>query len=452
VTADRRRRRRSMWLAFTAAVVALVGATVLSGVAVVSMSNSTAGRDVADDLGITDTVQRLPWTSTALVGVIDQDGTLTSTVVAVLPPEGRGGTIVSISASADAASGTSTIIRSLDAVFAVEGAEAWRAAVEQLSGLSFDLAEVVDEQRFTELVSPLGDLPTIFPFSFTDANTGSTFDSGQDVLSAASAARAVTARNAAGPAWQFDPARDAVWAAIANRVGAGIGSLPADVRFDRGNAPTSLDQFIDALFAAPTEFRGLSSAHVDTERVAAQMPLDHADFLGEDFDESVVALNRSETVLVFGSIAPARVGAPFDGPTARVMSGFTDADVESLGMNRSDVIVSALDVLLFAQTNVRSVVDDPDAVVPEATQIVVADPALVEGVWSIYDGLFGELQVSVTDVRIEGIDFEIRLGREYLDVLRQGGDPVDALIAETTTTVGPDASGGSTADVASSTP
>lgn len=442
MTADRRRRRRSMWVAVAAAVVALVGATVLSGVAVVSMSNSTAGRNVADDLEITDTVQRLPWTATALVGVIDQEGRLTSTVVAVLPPEGRGGTIVSISSSADAASATGMTIRPLDAIFAVEGAEAWRVAVEQLSGLSFDLAEVVDEERFIELVSPLGDLPTIFPFAFTDANSDTTFDGGQNALSAAGAARAITARNEAGPSWQFDPVRDAVWAAVANRIGAGIGSLPAEVRFDRGNAPADLDQFVDALFAAPAEFRELSTFQVEPTRVASQMPLDHADYFGLDASDSVVALNRSETVLMFGSMAPARVGAPLDGPTFRVVSGFTDADAEALGLNRSDLIAEALDVFLFAQANVRSVVDDPGATVPDRTRFVVADPTLVDGVWATYDGIIGEIQVNVAEVRIEGIDIEVTLGREYFDRLQESGDPTDALVAATTVP----------ADVESSTP
>lgn len=436
MTADRGRRRRSMWLALTAAVIALVGATALSGVAVVSMGDSTAGRDVADDIEITDTVQRLPWTSTALIGVIDGAGTLTSTVVAVLPPEGRGGTVVSISPSADAASGTGSIIRPLDAVFAVEGPEAWRAAVEQLSGLSFDVAQVLDAEGFAEMVSPLGDLPTIFPFAFTDANSDVTFESGQNDLTPASAARAITARNAAGPSWQFDSVRDAVWSAVTNRVGAGIGSLPADVRFDRGNAPAGLDQFVDALFAAPADFRELSTSQIEPERVAAEMPLDHAGYLGPDADESVVVLNRSEAALMFGSIAPARVGAPLDGPTVRVMSGFTDDDAESVGMNRSELIVSALDVLLFAQANVRSVVDEPGAVVPERTQIVVADPALVDGVWSVYDGLFGDLRVTVADVRIDGIDLEITLGREYLELVGEDGPPADRLVAETTVPAG----------------
>ena len=199
MTADRRRRRRNVWVALAASVAGVVAAVVLSGVAVVSMSNSTAGRNVADDLEITDTVQRLPWTSTALIGVIDPDGTLTSTVVAVLPPEGRGGTLVTLSPSADSASGSVEVLRPLDAVFGVEGPEAWRAAVEQLTGLSFDVAEVLDEERFVALVSPLGDLPTLFPFEFTDANSDTTFEAGQNVLTTSNAARAVTARNASGP-------------------------------------------------------------------------------------------------------------------------------------------------------------------------------------------------------------------------------------------------------------
>ena len=303
----------------------------------------------------------------------------------------------------------------------------------QLTGLSFDVAEVLDEERFIELVTPLGDLPTLFPYEFTDANSETTFDSGQNVLTSADAARAVTARNASGPSWQFDAVRDAVWTAVANRVGAGIGSLPADVRFDRGNAPAGLDQFIDALFAAPVEWRPLSTEQVDPIRVAAQLPVDHAVYLAPNAGESVVVLNRSEVVLIFGSIAPARIGAPLDGPTVRLVSGFTDEDAAALGMTRSDLIVSALDVLLFAQANVRSVVDDPGLGVPDRTQIVVADPALVDGLWSAYDGVFGDLQVSVAEVRIEGIDFEITLGRDYLDVVAARGDTPTADAASSPT-------------------
>lgn len=427
MTASRRRRRRSMWIALGASVVGLVVATVLGGVAVVSLSNSTAGRNAADELDLADSVQRLPWTSTALIGVVDESSELTSTVVAVLPPDGRGGTLVSVSPSADASSGTASTIRPLGAVFAVDGPEAWRAAVEQLTGLSFDVAEVVDADRFADLVGPLGDLPTVFPYDFVDAQTDTLFEAGPTVLSSAAAARAVTALNAEGPSWQFDAGRDAVWDAVANRVGAGIGSLPAGVRYQEGNPPRDLDAFLDALFAAPVDFRALAASQIDPATAAEAMPLAYAEALGIDFDDAAVMYDRTEVVMVFASIAPSRVGAPLDGPTVRLVSGFTDQDAEPLGLNRSDVIAKALHVLLFTQANVRSVVDGPGGPVPARTQIRVADPDMVDRVWQIYDVPFGGIQVSVADTRIQGIDLEIVLGRDYLSAFDD--TPTDTSVA-----------------------
>jgi hypothetical protein len=423
VTANRTRRRRSTWIALALSVAALIVTGVLGTYAVVSLADSRAGRDAASDTGRVAVAQRLPWTPTALIGVQADDGTLASTVVAVLPPEGRGGTLVPISASADAGSGANTVLRPLSAVFAAEGGEAWRAAAEQVTGLSFDVAEVIDQERFIQLVNPLGDLPALVPFAFTDGTTGTTYEGGGTVLSSAAAFRVLTATNADGPDWQLDPVRNAVWDAIADRVGAGIGSLPDGVRFERGFPPSGLDQFVDALFAAPLTSRELVTTPIDPERVAEELPAEYADTIGIGWQESVVSLRRGEVAMVFGSISPARVGAPLEGPTVRLVSGYTDEDVAPLGANRSDVLIGAIDVLLFTKSNVLSVVDDPGLGVPDRTTIHVADEALIDGVWELYGDAFGEMQVAASEVAIDGIDLEITLGRDYLRTL---ADPSEA--------------------------
>ncbi|MEQ8438184.1 MAG: hypothetical protein RIB65_11885 [Ilumatobacter fluminis] len=425
MTADRRTRRRNTWLAIVAGLVALLATGALGAFAVVEMADSRAGRDASDDTGRVVEAQRLPWTATALIGVMDDNGRLASSAVAVLDPEGRGGTLTPISSSADTASGTNVVLRPLGAVFEVDGPEAWRAAAEQATGLSFDVAEVIDEERFIQLIGPLGDLPTLFPFAFTDAKTEETFEAGATVLTTSAAYRVITSVNGDGPDWQIDPIRNAVWDAIADRVGAGIGALPDGVVFTRAAPPSGLDQFTDGLFSAPVAFRGLETVQIDPDRVADQLPVEYSNVIGLGWEESVVTLRRGEVVLVFASVAPSRMAAPLEGPTVRMVSGYTDDDAAPLGFNRSDLLIGAIDVLLFTKTNVLSVVDQPGATVPERTTVLVSDAALIDGVWELYGDVFGELDVRVAPVAISGIDAEITLGREYLRLLAEPDTPAD---------------------------
>lgn len=448
MTADRRSRRRNTVLALVAAVLALIATGAMGAFAVVEMADSRAGQDASDDTGRVAEAQELPWTATALIGVMGDDGRMASSVVAVLTPDGRGGTIVPVSSSADTASGTDVVLRPLGAVFDVDGPEAWRAAAEQITGLSFDVAEVVDQDRFISIIGPLGDLPTLFPFAFTDAASGETFEAGETVLSTAAAFRAITAVNGDGPDWVLDPARNAVWDAIADRVGAGIGALPDGVAFTRAAPPVGLAQFSDALFSAPVTFRGLETVQIDPERVDEQLPVEYSNALGLGWEESVVTLRRGEVVLVFGSVAPARMAAPLEGPTVRMVSGYTDDDAEPFGLNRSDLLIGAIDVLLFTKTNVLSVVDQPGTTVPERTTVLVSDAALIDGVWELYGDVFGELDVRVAPVAIAGIDLEITLGREYLRRLAESPDE-DVTDEDVTDEIGP-GTGPETTDVAGS--
>ena len=411
MSARRDRRRRSTWIALTSAVGALVAVAALSLVAVSSMADSTAGRDAAEDL--VGPTRELPWTATALIGVVDTEGALGAMAVAVLEPDGRGGTLLSVSPSADATAGSSASLRPLSAVLEVDGPDEWRAAAEQVTGLSFDVVEVTDHDRFAELIGPLGDLPTVLPFAFTDATTGESYEAGSQVLSGPAAARALTASNATCPDWQLDTSRDAVWSAIADRVGAGIGSLEVEVTYDSRLGPETLDEFLAAFFDAPVAFRALSSVQLEPERVEEQLAPMYADVVGPGWEEAVVVHRRSEALLMFGAVAPARMSAVIDGPTVRLVSGFTTEDTEAIGLSRSDLLLSAVDILGFVQSNVVSVVDMPGGAVPDATRVVVANDSLIDEVWLSFDGVLGEMQVMPATEPIEGVDIEILLGRDY---------------------------------------
>ena len=415
MTAVKQRRTRGTALAFAAAVFGLVAAAVLGVSGVRSLSDSTAGQQAA---GQRDAVasQRLPFTSTALVGVIDDDERLTSAAVWILEPDGVGGSIVGLAATADAASGTFDTLSPLAAVYEVGGVAEFLAAAERLTGLSFDVVEIVDPPRFAQLVTPLGDLPTLLPVAFGDASTDERWAAGATTLSSAAAARAITATDPDVADWAYEPARAAVWQAIADRVGAGIGSIAPIASDQDVPVPTNLDQFSDRLFGADVEYRALSFRPIDADRVTSQLLTPYVGVLGPV--DVVVAHDRAEMVMLFGAAAPGRLGAPFDAPVFRVVSPFGEDDLEGLDLNSSDVLKRAIDGLFFAQANIVSVADLSDVEVPDVTQVLVADSQVSGAVREVYAPLFGEIEVVPATVRIDGIDVEVTLGRSFLEQLR----------------------------------
>ena len=304
MTANRARRTRNTGVAFASSVAALVVVGALGVVGVSTLADSTAGR-LADGQKVAPPSQRLPYTSTALIGVADLDGRLTSVAVAVLESDGVGGTIIVLSASADSAAGNGESLLPLNAALQVSGADAFRAAAERAAGMSFDVIEIVDESRFAQLINPLGDLPTVFPIELFDSDTGERWPAGSTVMSSASAARALTAHNDEIEDWYFDPGRAAVWEAIADRVGAGIGSVePVESDLDLPPIGT-LDEFLDRLFGGPVEARPLRFRVVDDEQIDALLPVELANAFGPDSVPSVVVHDRAETIMAFGSLAPA---------------------------------------------------------------------------------------------------------------------------------------------------
>lgn len=423
MTASRERRTRSTWIALSFTIMALIAAGMLSVAGVRTLADSRVGRE-ADDVVDELAVQRLPFTPTALVSTVDDVGRLTTVVVMAIEPDGTGGSIVEFAASADANSGNEDVLMPLNAVLASQGPEAFGALAEVLGGVGFDVIELVDQRRFTQLIMPLGDIPVTFPTSLYDASTGERWVAGSSVLSGAEAARAITSVDPAVADYLFEPARAAIWRGVAERVGAGIGSaqpVASDADLPR---PPDLDQFVARLFAGAVQFRAIGVRPVDAERVAEQLPLDMADMFGVDAVDAVVVHDRAEMLMVMGAVAPGRVGAPLEAPSFRVTSGFTDADLDPLGFRDSDVLNQAIDRLLFAQVNVVSVAQLSGSTVPEHSTFIVADPATIDGVRQQYEGIFGTgIEVSAAEVLIDGVDIELILGRDFLATMPETTPP-----------------------------
>lgn len=415
MTAIAGRRTKVTLAGFAGGVVALGAVAGLGYAGVDTLADSRAGRRVTpEESGLP--VRELPYTHTALVGAADEDGWLTSVVVMVLEPDGTGGSIVSLSPSADEASGNASSLTPLNAVYAADGPQEFLSAAEGLTGLSFDVAEVVDAERFTELVTPLGELVVDLPTALRDASTEEEYAAGVVRMSPAEAAAALISRDPELDDWLLDPARAAVWEAVADAVdgGIGVGSLSAEVAAVR---PASLDEFVSRLFAGPVDHRAFASTEIGATRVAEQLDDLYRDAFAahDDTSVSVVAHGRAELMMVFGSIAPRRLGAPFEGYTVRVVSRFPGDQLEPLGVNNADVALEAINRLLFAKVNVVSFgqTDTP----PEVTVIEVADPGNVPNVEATFGTLFGASEVRAAEQLIEGIDLQITLGTAYLETV-----------------------------------
>lgn len=420
MTAIRQRRTHATVIGLVAALVGAVAVVGLSIAGVQTLADSTAGQLARqDDQPIV--AQRLPFTATALIGVEDDDGRLTSLVVGVLESDGTGGSLVQIPAAADPSSGNADGLAPLDAILHIAGPIAFREAVERLTGLSFDVIEVTDPERFAALVTPLGDIEVVLPAPVRDASSEEEWPSGPQTLTAPGAARLVSATDPSVPGWSYQTVRAAVWAGVADRVGAGIGSaspVPADTDLP---LPATIDEFLARLFAGPVEFRSLQFRPVDDDEVDERLGEPYRHAFGAEVAAGVVVLDRAEMLMVFGGIAPARLGAPLDSPTFRVVNRLDGVDTEPLGRAPAELTKMVVNVLMFTQVNVVSVVDVAEGTVPEVTQVVVGDRSLLGQLEELYEPHLGELDVVAADVAIDGVDVEIVLGRSFVD--RLAADP-----------------------------
>ncbi|HZB41248.1 MAG TPA: hypothetical protein VE487_09805 [Ilumatobacter sp.] len=413
MSAIRSRRKRGTWMALGATALAWIAAAALSLVGIATLADSRAGRLAGGGGDLP--VQRLPYTPTALVGTIDDEGRLTTVAVLTIEPDGTGGSIVEVAASADANAGNAGVLEPLNAALAVRGNERLALDVEALTGVSFDVAELVDEAGFAQIVAPLGDLTVNMPIDLYDRSSGEQWPSGEVVMPGSVAARAVTAVDPMIEDWLFEPGRAAIWQAVARRVGAGIGSAAPVASDSDLPRPVDLDSFLDRLFAGPVQYRALSVRPLTDERIVDELPIELAAAFGAGAKDAVVVHDRAETLMVMGAVAPSRVGAPLEAPSFRVVMGFTDGELEAAGVTSSDVLQQAVNRLLFSRVNVVSVADVPGSTVPDHSTFSVVDASTVDGVREEYEKGFGDdIVVLPAQTRIDGIDIELTLGRDFL--------------------------------------
>ena len=413
MSAIRTRRKRGTWLALGATALALIAAVALSIVGISTLADSKAGQLASS--GVDLPVQRLPYTPTALVGTLDEDGRLTTVAVLTIEPDGTGGSIVEIAASADANSGNAGVLAPLNAVLKVEGPDVFALDAEVLTGVSFDVVELVDQERFAQLVAPLGDVPVNMPINLYDRSSGEQWPLGEAVMPGSVAARAITAVDPTIDDWLFEPGRAAIWQAVARRVGAGIGSAAPVASDSDLPRPADLDSFLDRLFAGPVQYRALSILPLADDRVAEELPMELGVAFGAGSKDAVVVHDRAETLIVMGAVAPARVGAPLEAPSFRVVMGFTDAELEAAGVTSTDLLQQAVNRLLFSKVNVVSVADIPGSTVPDQSTFSVVDASTIDGVREEYEKGFGDdILVVPAQTRIDGVDIELTLGRDFL--------------------------------------
>ena len=93
-----------------------------------------------------------------------------------------------MAATADSTSGTFETLEPIGAVYQVDGPEEFLAAAERLTGLTFDVVEVLDPDRFAQIISPLGDLPVLLPVDVRDASSGEQWRAGEATLASPAAA------------------------------------------------------------------------------------------------------------------------------------------------------------------------------------------------------------------------------------------------------------------------
>ena len=405
MTALASRRREHTVRAAAMVAGAVLVALLLTAGGVATLARSTIGAEV--DSG-SASAPRLPFTATAFIGLIDDDDVLRSAAMLVLDPDGVGGSIVPLEATADIASNRSTEVIPLASGLATGGVDLFRLDAESLTGVSFDLVTVLNASEFADLLAPIGPVEVDLRVDVSDDSTGRSWDAGDGTLTADSMAALLVAHADGVESASLSGVRSAVWDGIAATVGEGLDSLDgvfATGELDPRAVPATIRSFWRRLLAGEVGARALRVEPLAPDRVPAGTEVTFHDW--------------SETLLVSAHVAPTRVAAPLDAATIRLVVPFGPDDLVDAEVSPADVAISAIDRMVLAGLNVVSVSveDDSGEAPPESSQIWVGDEARVADAADSFALLVGDVTASVGEYRIDGIDVIIVLGRAFIDDL-----------------------------------
>lgn len=394
MTASAQLRRRYTQQAAVAVGVSFVLAIVLAIVGARTLASSTIGSEAGGDQG--ETVIALPETTTAFIGVVDDDGTLQSAALIVLDPSGVGGAVVPFEAAADISAGRADGVMPLRDALDADDATFFALDAESLTGLTFDVVEIVTASELADLLGGAGAVSLDIPTSVVSAS-GVQWLQGRSSVSIEEATE-LLAIGSDAPVEFGAQLHAAVWNGIVNRLSGSEDAQPADDAVSPGSA----DEVIAALFAGDVETRPLNLYEV------------------EGSDGALVFYDWAETLLVASHLAPNRVTAPSASAVVRLLVPFTDDDLEGTGRSVSDVAVVAVRRLSDVGLNVVSVstgVNDDVTQAEELTEVWTGDESSVTEAAASFSELLGEVVAREGDYVVDGVDVVIILGTSFLSDL-----------------------------------
>ena len=393
---EMRRRRTLVVLAASLVVLLLLPVSVV--VAWRAVRDSKAAQEV-----VTLPSRTLPSTPTAVIGVTDEQNFLASLAVVALTPNGAGGTVMLLPVGSLVGGQPEGEPKRLADVYGSDGPEALKKAVEDMTNSQIDLVSVSGVDATAELIARAGTISPTFAADVTDTEGDSTRVvgvAGSNEFTPIDATAILAARDAdKNEETRFAPVK-ATWDAIATAVGAGaLGAVPAAVIPDVGaQTPADVPAFMSALLAGPIRVWQIGGQRI-------------TDIEKNPKDIDVYGYNFGEVVMVMASAAPSAMVPVYPTLSVQIDSPFPD----------SEVIKEATFRLLYMGTNVI-LVRAVEADVPETTTIYYSDEverAMSEPLTT----LFGDIVFEAATERVEGIDVQIVLGRNFIDFLQNGSRP-----------------------------
>ncbi len=359
-----------------------------------ALAAGTIGSEAGGDQG--ETVIALPETTTAFIGVVDDDGTLQSAALIVLDPSGVGGAVVPFEAAADISAGRADIVMPLRDALDADDARFFALDAESLTGLTFDVVEIVTASELADLLGGAGSVSRKLPPSVV-SGAGGQWLQGRSSVSIEEATELLAVGGDA-PIEFGARLHAAMWNGIVNQLSGSADAQPAD----GGVSPRSADEVIAALFAGDVETRSLNLYEV------------------EGSDGALVFYDWAETLLVASHLAPNRVTAPYASAVVRLLVPFTDDDLEGTERTVSDVAVVAVRRLSDVGLNVVSVstgVNGDVAQAEEVTEVWTGDESSVTEAAASFSELLGEVVARKGDYVVDGVDVVITLGMSFLSDL-----------------------------------
>lgn len=408
MTAIAKRRSRRTIVGAVTAVVLTAAASAMFVVGVVTLSNSQEGEAVGVD---TRPREVFPATPNALLAVTDDAGQLASVAVLTLLPSGVGGSIVTIPVNADSTAGFGVQRRPLNELFDVDRPSDFTVAVEDMLSITIERTAVVDPASLAALLAPVGEIQVVLPDAVVDSDDvdlsdeveegdppqGVVITAGPQRLSTDDIVVVFTSIDESVAADAQHAIDVAMWSAIAEATPISGSTTTSDA-----GPPATVEDLVVQLFSGDVAVRDLSYSSPSAANNVT--------------DADVVVLDRADANLVFAQISPALVSTPNPGLKVRIESNYTDEQIaQSRGLfeSSSDVARGFTSQMLLLQNNVVSA-DTMPAGAPEVTIVLVSDPRRLAETEAAAEALFGQAEVSVAEVVLEGVDLEVTLGMTYL--------------------------------------